>query len=98
MTGLTERDGATALPERMDIAAARLLRDAVLARTADHVFDARDVSIVTTPALQVLMAIRDHQLGNDRQISITAPSTGFIQSIRTLGISLDRLQTGGTPA
>lgn len=98
MTVLTRRDGATILPERMDIAAARLLRDTVLSDTADLVLDARAVCVVTTPALQVLMAVRDHQQINDRTVAIEAPSTGFIDSIRMLGVSMERLQTRGTTA
>lgn len=98
MTAPAERDGLMVLPERMDISAAKKLRDAVLAETGDLVLDARAVALVTTPALQVLMAVRDHQAANDRSVIIQAPSLGFTDAIRMLGTTLDRLQTGGVSA
>lgn len=93
MTELAERDGAIVLPARMDIAAAGVLRDAVLARTRDLVLDASDVTLLTSPALQVLMAARDHQREGNRTIRIVDPSPGFASSIAMLGVPLDRLQT-----
>lgn len=95
MTGLMERDGVIVLPDRMDIAAAGILRDTVLGETRDLVLDAAGVSVVTSPALQVLMATRDHQHANDKSVAISNPSSGFVASIRILGVSLSRLETGG---
>ncbi|WP_179379999.1 STAS domain-containing protein [Jannaschia marina] len=83
------------LPERLDMAAAIRLRDDLLARAGDLALDASAVVHVTTPGLQILMAARDHQGAQDRALAITAPSSGFLDAIGTLGVSLDRLRTGG---
>ncbi|SDZ46569.1 STAS domain-containing protein [Jannaschia faecimaris] len=94
MTALTESDGVIVLPERVDISAADALRDLVLADTRDLTFDAGTVALVTTPGLQVMMAARDHQKARNKTMRIVAPSTGFCACLQTLGVPIERLQTG----
>ena len=98
MTGLSERDGVIVLPERLDISTAGLVRDIVVTRTGDLVFDAASVTLVTTPGLQVLMAVRDYQIGNGASVRFENVTTGFKASIRILGVTLERLQTQEEPA
>lgn len=98
MSGLTERNGTIALPDRFDIGAAPRLRQALLSASGDVSLDASRVTIVTTPALQVLMAARDHLSGQGRALSIDAPSPCFLACIETLGVPMKRIVTAGCTA
>ena len=95
MTRLAEEGGAIVLPARSDTPVAVALRDRILAAEGDVTLDARAVSVLTTPVLQVLMAGRDHLAGRGRALAIVAPSDGFEASLRTLGVPFDRVRTSG---
>lgn len=88
-------DGVIVLPERLDIAAAGDLRARVLGGTGDLVLDARAVNLIATPALQVLMAARDHQSARGKALDITHMSDGFRNCLKTLGVPPARLLTAG---
>lgn len=94
----TRVDGVFILKERLDIAGAEALRDALLSAKGDVRVDAGSVSLLTTPGLQVLMAGRDHQAARGHALRISPVSAGFLACLRTLGVPLERLQTGGNPA
>lgn len=94
----TLADGVFILKERLDIAGAEALRAAILAADGDLTVDAGSVHLLTTPGLQVLMAGRDHQAARGHALRVEPVSAGFRACLRTLGVPLERLQTGGTPA
>lgn len=98
MSELSQEDGVILLPERMDIIAAGLLRTTILAEACDLVLDASEVAMMTTPAIQVVMAARDHQQEQGNSLRIEAPSPGFTAAAKTLGVPLDRMQTAGDTA
>ena len=98
MTGLTEDEGRIVLADRVDIASASALRQAVLAAGGDIRLDAGAVIAVTSPGMQVLMAARDHMERTGRELRIDPVSAGFRTSARTLGVPLDRLRTSGENA
>ncbi|CUH40535.1 hypothetical protein JSE7799_03269 [Jannaschia seosinensis] len=81
------------LPKRFDMIAAETLRADVTGRTGDIILTADAVSVLTTPALQLLMALRDRQAARGDALYIGTPSDAFLACIRTLGVSLDRLHT-----
>ncbi|WP_218156111.1 STAS domain-containing protein [Jannaschia rubra] len=90
---MTDQGGDIALPERLDIAAAATLRKVLLGCDGDIVLDARNVRLLTTPCLQVLMAGRDRQRTLGRGLTVANPSPAFSSCATTLGVTLDRLQT-----
>ncbi len=94
----TRADGVFTLKERLDIAGAEALRDAILGADGDLTVDAGSVSLLTTPGLQVLMAGRDHLAAKGHALRIAPVSSGFHACLRTLGVPLERLQTGEAPA
>ena len=83
----------TALPGRLDLAAAVALRSDFVDHAGDLILDASDVSLITTPALQLLMALRDRQAARGDELRIASPSDEFLACIRTLGVRLNRIQT-----
>lgn len=86
-------DGIIVLPARVDIAAAGTLRERILSGSGDLVLDAGAVNLVATPAVQVLMAARDHQQAQGHALRITHMSTGFRACLATLGVTTARLMT-----
>lgn len=98
MTSETRTNGPFILKERLDISGAEALRAVILAADGDLTIDAGAVSIVTTPGLQVLMAGRDHQASKGHALHLRPVSDGFRACLRTLGVPLDRLRTGGESA
>ena len=92
MRGMTERDGAIVLPGRVDIASARVLRDVILEAEGDVYLDASEVSLLTTPGLQVLMAGHDHLARAGRTMTLRAPSAEMRACARVLGVALDRIE------
>ena len=95
MTERTRTKGAFVLRERLDIAGAEALRDAILTADGDLTVDAGAVALLTTPGLQVLMAGRDHMAAQGHALQVAPVSQGFRACLRTLGIPLDRIQTSG---
>ncbi|WP_371153919.1 STAS domain-containing protein [Jannaschia sp. 2305UL9-9] len=79
------------LPSRLDITTAGALRDWFLACQTDGRLNGALVEVVTTPALQVLMAGRDHLRDAGHALSIDAPSAAFLGCLSTLGTDLSRL-------
>lgn len=92
------RGDAIVLPDRLDIGAAQRLREACLAAPADIAIDAGAVTVATTPALQVLMAARDHQRARGQALRFVRVSPGFAACAATLGVPLARMQTPGGAA
>lgn len=84
-------DATIQLPARLDIAAAGRLRDWYLGLSCDAVLDASAVDVVTTPALQVMMAGRDWLRDRGFGVRIDGPTSDFLASLTVLGTSLARL-------
>lgn len=93
MTDLSIEDGVIVLPARIDMSVAGALRDTILSTPGDIALDAGSVNLIATPAVQVLMAARDHQRAQGKTLQITNMSDGFYSSLATLGITADRLLT-----
>jgi len=91
-------DAVIALPKRLEMTTAGALRDEVLEIKGNLVLDASAVSVVTTPGVQVLMAIRDHQALRGHQVRVESPTRDFLSCITILGAPLSRLQTEGVPS
>ncbi|SFI30441.1 STAS domain-containing protein [Jannaschia pohangensis] len=91
-------DAVIVLPKRLEMTTANALRDEVLAIEGDLVLDASGVTVVTTPGVQVLMAIRDHQALRGRHVRVDRPTGDFMSCIAILGAPLSRLQTEGVTA
>ncbi len=89
------RNGAIALPPRVDIGSAGALRDAILAHEGDIVLDARAVTVVTSPGFQVLMACRDRQARAGCGMRLANATPAFSSCAATLGIRPERLTCAG---
>ncbi|MEM9796617.1 MAG: STAS domain-containing protein [Pseudomonadota bacterium] len=95
---LEDADGRLRLPPRLDMQRAPALRDWFLAREDDTVLDASDVEVLTTPALQVLMAARDHLQSHGHGLTLQNPSDALCGCLQMLGVPLQRLVTSGDTA
>ena len=95
MTEVTTAGDVVVLPARVDLVAAKSLHEALLGAQGDVGLDAQDVTILSTPALQVIMAGRDHFAAGGRQLRIAAPSDAFLSCLRTLGVPFERIQPDG---
>lgn len=90
--------GVIVLPDRLDLGAAKRLRQACLDASGDIDIDAGAVTVATTPAFQVLMAARDRQAARGLALRLEHVSDGFASCAATLGIPLARLRTTGCAA
>ena len=95
MTEVETAGDVVVLPARVDLVAAKSLHATLLDADGDVGLDARDVTMLSTPALQVILAGRDHFAAGGRELRIAAPSDGFISCVRTLGVPLERIQPDG---
>ncbi|PWJ15859.1 STAS domain-containing protein [Jannaschia seohaensis] len=93
----TAEDTALTLAPRQDLGSARRLRDWFLAQSGDVTVDATAVEIVTTPALQVLLAGTDHVRSQGGSVEIRCPSAAFTRCLADLGCTVDRLTKGAQP-
>jgi len=78
------------LASRLDVVAAEELHAQVLKRVSDDdplSIDARDVELVDTPAIQVLLAAAAHQLDRGARFLVINPSTAFAEAMTLLGLS-----------
>ena len=93
----TEEDAGLTLAPRQDIGAARRLRDWFLAQDGDVRIDATAVEVVTTPAVQVLIAGSDLIRRKGGKFEVDRPSAAFTRCLADLGCTLGRLTEGPRP-
>lgn len=77
------------LGSRLDIVAAEALQVELLelAPTQDELtIDARDVELIDTPAIQVLLAAAAHQLDRGARFLVTNPSEAFLAAMALIGM------------
>lgn len=93
-------DGATqiALPERLDTAAApTLLADLATHRGRDICLDFKNVTLLGTLCLQVLMNARHHWLADGQAVSLRNLMPPVEKALADFGISAQDLTSAGAP-
>jgi|GEM_PF-2473479 len=77
------------LAPRLDLAAAEALHTEILERRdvgASLQFNASDVSLVDTPAIQVLLAAAKDQEAREQGFELVDPSPAFTEAMSLLGL------------
>ena len=90
-------DAVLTLAPRQDLGTAGRLRDWFLAQQGDAAIDATDVEIVTTPAVQVLIAGSDMIRRKGGTFDVRGASAAFRACRSDLGCTLARLTDGPRP-
>ena len=80
------------LPPRLDLAATGALHARLSAATGDCMLDASAVELLTTPALQVLMAAGDRARARSTTLALRTPSPAFTECLTLLGVADGRIR------
>ncbi|MEM9170304.1 MAG: STAS domain-containing protein [Pseudomonadota bacterium] len=88
-----------ALASILDLRAAAPLADAFIARRGQNVtVDASGVERVGGQCAQVLVSAAKTWTADGATLTVDAPSAAFSENLETMGLSLEVIQTGTTPA
>lgn len=78
----------------MDIGNAKALYDeltSMLSNASSICLDASEVTRMTTPCVQIIIALNKHANENDLEISIARPSDAFMNAFKQLGLDKSEL-------
>lgn len=84
------------LPGRVDLPASIDLREQILSSSNDITIDASEVTMLSTPGLQVLLAAKQHLGAVGKDILIDRPSPEFLACVADFGTDVSSLESKGS--